>query len=102
METAGHLDTMTTVGRGTMCALIALAAVSSACAQDAGPDANGITSPSIATSLPYNGDYYGTRKRLAEHGVTYNLIYTNDILSNVSGGLMDVARNPAKRNLRTA
>ena len=87
METAGHLDTMTTVGRGTMCALIALAAVSSACAQDAGPDANGITSPSIATSLPYNGDYYGTRKRLAEHGVTYNLIYTNDILSNVSGGL---------------
>src|SRR5256714_1443464 len=56
-------------------------------AEDAQPDANGITSPSIATSLPYNGDYYGIRKKLAEHGVTYNLIYTNDILSNVAGGL---------------
>jgi porin len=51
------------------------------------PDGNGITNPSIATSLPQNGDVAGIRKRLAEHGITYNLIYTNDLLSNVSGGL---------------
>jgi len=50
------------------------------------PDKNGITSPSIATSLPQNGDPAGVRKWLAERGVTYNLIYTNDVLSNLSGG----------------
>ena len=50
-------------------------------------DKNGITNPSIATSLPNNGDPGGMRKWLYEHGLTYNLIYTNDILSNVAGGL---------------
>lgn len=50
------------------------------------PDANGITEPSIATSLPQNGDPAGIRKRLSERGITYNLIYTNDVLSNLSGG----------------
>lgn len=51
------------------------------------PNSNGITEPSVATSLPENGDPWGDRKRLSDHGVTYNLIYTNDILSNVSGGI---------------
>ena len=50
------------------------------------PDANGITNPSVATSLPYNGDPWGVRKRLADHGVTYNFVWTNDLLSNVQGG----------------
>src|SRR5712692_9390216 len=50
------------------------------------PDANGITNPSIATSLPQSGDPYGTRKWLSDHGITYTLIYTNDVLSNLSGG----------------
>lgn len=50
------------------------------------PDANGITEPSIATSLPQNGDPFGVRKRLSDRGVTYNLIYTNDVLGNLSGG----------------
>ena len=66
---------------------VGLLFVAQAHAQDTGPDANGITSPSIATSLPNNGDPGGVRKRLAEHGITYNLIYTNDVLSNVEGGL---------------
>jgi len=87
METADRRNPMLAIGRGMACAVIALAVVPSARAQDAGPDANGITSPSIATSLPNNGDPGGIRKKLAEHGITYNLIYTNDILSNVSGGL---------------
>lgn len=55
-------------------------------AADDGPDANGITSPSIATSLPYNGDPAGIRRWLAGHGIAYSLIYTNDVLANVRGG----------------
>ena len=47
----------------------------------------GITEPSIATSLPQNGDPFGTRKWLNDRGVTYNLIYTNDVLGNLSGGI---------------
>jgi porin len=50
------------------------------------PGPNGITDPSIATSLPYQGDPYGIRKSLADQGLTYYLIYTNDVLSNLSGG----------------
>ncbi|MGB8897459.1 MAG: carbohydrate porin, partial [Pseudolabrys sp.] len=45
------------------------------------PDSLGITEPSIATSLPQNGDPFGIRKRLYDHGISYNLIYTNDVLS---------------------
>jgi porin len=50
------------------------------------PNDAGITEPSIATSLPQNGDPTSIRKQLAQRGITYNLIYTNDVLSNVSGG----------------
>jgi porin len=57
-----------------------------ASAQPEGPDQNGITAPSIATSLPANGGATGTRKWLAQHGITYNVIYTNDVLGTVSGG----------------
>lgn len=48
---------------------------------------DGIPPDSIATSLPANGDPYGARKSLVSRGVTYSLMYTNDLLSNVSGGL---------------
>lgn len=51
------------------------------------PSDIGITEPSIATSLPQNGDASGNRKWLYDHGVTYSLIYTNDVLSNLSGGI---------------
>jgi porin len=73
----------------TVCALAAflLGRVQAHAQGTPGPDANGITSPSIATSLPNNGDPGGVRKWLYEHGLSYNLIYTNDILSNVAGGL---------------
>ena len=47
--------------------------------------------PSIATSLPHNGDPAGFRKWLGERGVVYGLEYTNDVLSNVRGGLADAA-----------
>ena len=51
------------------------------------PNDKGITEPSIATSLPQNGDPGGIRKRLSDKGITYTLIYTNDVLSNLSGGM---------------
>jgi len=43
--------------------------------------------PSIASSLPNNGDPTGVRKRLSDRGISYGLIYTHDVLSNLSGGL---------------
>jgi porin len=60
--------------------------VASAFANDE-PDANGVTAPSIASSLPYNGDPTGLRKLMATYGATFNFIYTNDVLGNVNGGL---------------
>ncbi len=48
---------------------------------------NGLPSPSIATSLPSDGDPFGTRKRLSERGISYSLIYTGEVLGNVSGGV---------------
>ena len=51
------------------------------------PSAIGITEPSIATSFPQNADPSGNRKWLYDHGVSYNFIYTNDVLSNLSGGI---------------
>jgi porin len=59
----------------------------SASAAGEGPDRSGITPPSIATSLPAHGDPAGIRAWLAGHGVIYRLIYTNDVLSNLQGGL---------------
>ena len=47
----------------------------------------GLPDPSIATSLPQNGDPAGYRAWLANRGVVYGLEYTNDLLSNVRGGL---------------
>ena len=49
--------------------------------------ANGTTLPSIATSLPYNGDPTGLRALMAAYGVTFDLFYFNDVLGNVNGGL---------------
>ena len=47
---------------------------------------DGIPVPSIATSLPRNGDPAGIRKRLAGYGIVYGLEYTSDTLANVHGG----------------
>ena len=48
---------------------------------------NGITPPSIASSLPYNGDPTGLRGLMASYGVTFDFFYFNDVLGNVNGGL---------------
>ena len=48
---------------------------------------DGIPPVSIATSMPDNGDPTGNRRWLAQHGITYGLVYTGEALGNVSGGL---------------
>jgi porin len=59
-----------------------------ASAQGAPPEVkDGITLPSIATSLPNNGDPGGMRKWLAERGFTYTFDYASEVMSNVSGGI---------------
>jgi porin len=58
-----------------------------AIAQENPPPVNGIPSPSIATSLPANGDPGGMRWRLSEVGVTYGFIYTSEVIGNTTGGL---------------
>ncbi|MBV9346585.1 MAG: carbohydrate porin [Pseudolabrys sp.] len=63
---------------------------------DDDPDRYGIINPSIATSLPYRGDFNSARQRLSDRGITYVLNYTNDILANVSGGLRRGTINQGK------
>jgi porin len=48
---------------------------------------DGVRLDSIATSLPENGDPGGGRKWLYDHGITYDLNYTSEVFSNVSGGI---------------
>jgi porin len=74
--------------RACAIAISLLSAVSAATAQEWWTSTpNGIPDPSLATSLPHDGDPSGARKRLAERGVVFGLEYTNDILSNLRGGL---------------
>ena len=69
-----------------MLTVVAFATTPCARGQQA-PSAIGITEPSIATSFPQNADASGNRKWLYDRGVSYNFIYTNDVLSNLSGGI---------------
>jgi porin len=82
---------MSVVRRRVLLALCVVAAGIGAAAPAAAQqlptlDSHGILEPSIATSLPHYGDPSGARKRLSDRGFTYYLIYTNDVLSNLSGG----------------
>jgi len=67
--------------------LIAGWAMGLAWADDAVDRMIGIPSASIATSLPYQADPGGMRKWLSEHGLNYGLVYTGEVLANVSGGI---------------
>ena len=42
--------------------------------------------PSIATSLPANGDPTGARRWLLEHGISFAFVHTTELLSNLRGG----------------
>jgi porin len=69
------------------CGIATLLGASAASAQawwDAVEDGRPV--PSVASSLPRNGDPAGFRKWLGDRGIVYGLEYTNDLLSNVHGG----------------
>ena len=68
------------------CAAILAMLAPSALAQSASPPVVA-PQPTIATSLPANGDPWGTRRWLAEHGVTFALVHTTELLSNLRGGI---------------
>lgn len=74
-----------------------------AAAQDAtSPDQPVVsTQPTIATSLPANGDPLGTREELARRGIRYNAIYTGEVLGNVAGGLKRGAVYQGKLEINT-
>jgi porin len=67
-------------------AIAATLIAASAAAQDAPPPVIPV-GPTIATSLPAGGDPWGTRRWLAEHGVTFAFVHTTEVLSNLRGGI---------------
>jgi porin len=75
-----------TMVRGVGLAVVPLGSMTAVVLGQEAPGPDGVTQPSIATSLPGNGDPYGERRALAARGVTYTLYYTNDVLANVQGG----------------
>lgn len=58
------------------------------------------TTVSIATVLPDNGDPTGWRKWLDQHGTTFSIFYTNDVLGNLSGGIKRGAIDQGKVELQ--
>jgi porin len=69
---------------GSMLAVVALGSPAGA---QADPPQGVAPQPTIATSLPAGGDPTGTRRWLAERGVTFGLVHTVDAFSNLSGGI---------------
>jgi porin len=69
--------------------LAAAVCIAPACTwADDNTPANGVPSPSIATSLPPSlADPGGVRAALAARGITYQLNYIGEVLSNLSGGM---------------
>jgi porin len=51
------------------------------------PQNTGPSDASIAALLPQNGNPTGLRKWLEQHGTTFTVFYTNDVLGNLSGGI---------------
>jgi porin len=74
-----------TMGLHALALLISVVSLSPARANDKAP--TGIPDPSIATSLPHNGDPGAHRARLAGVGITYQVNYTGEALGNSSGGV---------------
>lgn len=52
--------------------------------------------PSVAASLPANGDPTGARAWLARHGVLFGAILTEDVYANVRGGIKRGALSSGK------
>jgi porin len=66
------------------------------------PQNTGPGHASVLDNLPNKGDPAGVRKWLEQHGLTWTLFYTNDILSNVSGGIKRGTIDQGKFELQVA
>jgi porin len=73
--------------RSCVATAVAIAIAAEPAAAQADPPPGVAPQPSIASSLPANGDPFGTRHWLAAHGVTFGFIHTTELLSNLRGGL---------------
>ena len=60
-------------------------------AADEPKNPDGFPTPSIATSLPQNGDPTGTRAALGARGITIGVNYTGEVLGNATGGVKRTA-----------
>ena len=67
---------MTTVRISTLCFIIVMMAIGSACAQESGP---------WWTWSTIDGDWLGYRHRLADHGIVFSGTNVSDFQGNVSG-----------------
>ncbi len=66
---------------------VGAALMATGCLAQASPPQGVAPQVSIASSLPSNGDPFGTRAWLAERGVTFGFVHTTEALSNVAGGI---------------
>jgi porin len=66
------------------------------------PQNTGPNDVSILDNLPHKGDPYGFRKWLEDRGTTWTVFYTNDLLSNVSGGIKRGTIDQGKIELQVA
>ena len=73
-------------GWGVLAAIVAGLAATGSFAQSNPPQGVAPAS-SIASSLPGNGDPFGTRAWLAERGLTFGFVHTTEALANVAGGI---------------
>jgi porin len=81
---------MTSLIRSFLMILVVVGFAAIACpalAQIVQDKKDGVRLLSIAPSLPDNGDPGGGRKWLYDQGITYDLNYTSEVFSNVSGGI---------------
>ncbi len=69
-----------------MCAICCATSVVAHDEKSDGPP-TGIPNPSIATSLPKQGDPFGSRAALAGIGITGGVNYIGEVLGNASGGI---------------
>jgi porin len=76
-----------TLWRPLVPAAVATAFAASAASAQGDPPPGVAPVPSIARSLPANGDPFGTRSWLAERGVTFGFVHTTELLSNLRGGI---------------
>lgn len=84
---AGQWSKTTLAGRYFAALAMAVAWLAGEARAQSAPAASVAPSPTIVSWLPQRGDPFGTRQWLEEHGVSFGVVYTNEVLSNLRGGI---------------